>query len=250
MPTAALVTNSSAGLFLLSATFTAWSLHQRYLARTIPPECPRRPHTYPVGFVEGETRGENPINPPLQLSDDLFWLRDDDRKDPAILAHLRAENTFAHAACAPQATLRTTLFKELLSRMAQNDESPPYPWGPWLYQWKLRAGEAHHVWVRRPRTPSTTTREEEEVVLLDENLVAAGRAMCDVHCMEPSPDHSVIAWSVDFNGEEIYEIAFKGVGGSPTPSPPPPHLGGCDPRDLWGCGVGGPGGVCVLRHPG
>lgn len=46
------------------------------------------------GKVAGENRGPNPMDPPIERTDDLFWLRDDDRKDPKVIAHLKAENAY------------------------------------------------------------------------------------------------------------------------------------------------------------
>jgi oligopeptidase B len=40
----------------------------------------RKPHTVLFGKVEGENRGPNPMDPCVERNDDLFWLRDDDRK--------------------------------------------------------------------------------------------------------------------------------------------------------------------------
>ena len=46
------------------------------------------------GVVPGEIRaseGHTPITPAIHRDDPWFWLRDDDRKDPAILAHLERD---------------------------------------------------------------------------------------------------------------------------------------------------------------
>jgi hypothetical protein len=56
----------------------------------------------------------------------------------------------------------------------------------------------------------------DEEVVLDENALAAGRAFCNVEDVKPSPDHSLVAWSMDLSGYETYHVYFKPAG-APTP---------------------------------
>ena len=44
-----------------------------------PPIAKRVAHTVVFGKVAGEKRGTNPMEP-VELQDDLFWIRDDTRK--------------------------------------------------------------------------------------------------------------------------------------------------------------------------
>ena len=48
-----------------------------------------------------------------------------------------------------------------------------------------------------------------EEVLLDENLVAEGKAQCVILGVGPSPDHELLAYSTDFTGNETYTAVFK-----------------------------------------
>ena len=69
-----------------------------------------RGHRVAFGAVEGENRGGGtgslaPFAKVIQRDDPWFWLRDDDRKDPAILAHLEAENAHAQRAVANDGVL-------------------------------------------------------------------------------------------------------------------------------------------------
>ena len=41
-----------------------------------------------------EDRGKEPMSPPLVLQDPYSWMRDDDRKNPEVIAHLESENTY------------------------------------------------------------------------------------------------------------------------------------------------------------
>ena len=57
-----------------------------------PPIALQKLHKVPFGAVEGENRGERPFFPLRYRDDPWFWLRDDDRKNEEVLAHLRKEN--------------------------------------------------------------------------------------------------------------------------------------------------------------
>src|SRR5688500_18071102 len=57
-------------------------------------------------------------------SDDYFWLREKD--DPEVIAYLDAENKYTQAATQPLAGFRDQLYKEILGRIKETDESVPY----------------------------------------------------------------------------------------------------------------------------
>jgi oligopeptidase B len=187
---------------------------------TLPPVAPRRPHIVKVGKVEGEERGEHAFDPPRELVDDFFWLRDDKRESPEVLAHLRAENAYTEAQTAHLDKFRESLYRELLSHVQETDDSAPYPHGPYDYYTRTIEGLSYVIHCRKPKgTPplaATSTDVErkraKELVLLDENeLAKAFPDHCDVGAVEPSPSHKLLAWSVDGKGYETYSIHFKAL---------------------------------------
>ena len=58
--------------------------------------------------------------------DDYYWLRDDTRKNPEMLADLKAENAYADTVLAPTKPLQDRLYKEVVGRIKQDDSSVPY----------------------------------------------------------------------------------------------------------------------------
>ena len=58
-------------------------------ASVSPPVAKRVAHTVTFGKVEGENRGTNPMEP-VELQDDLFWIRDDTRKNEEVRSTRRA----------------------------------------------------------------------------------------------------------------------------------------------------------------
>src|SRR3954469_24180505 len=65
------------------------------------------------------------------LVDDFFWLRE--KTNPAVIAHLQAENNYAEAVMKPTAALQEQLYKEMISHIKQTDSSVPYRRGNYFY---------------------------------------------------------------------------------------------------------------------
>ena len=68
-------------------------------------------------------------------NDPYYWLRDDTRKDPDVLAYLDAENAYAgRDARRRRKQLEDTLFAEMRARIEEDDASVPMlDDGYWYY---------------------------------------------------------------------------------------------------------------------
>jgi oligopeptidase B len=186
---------------------------RRAFLRSGPPIAERRVKIIPVGKVDGENRGGvAAMDPPLLLSDDLHWLRDDTRSSADILSLLNAENEWTRTATASNEPLVTELYDELLSRIQETDEALPYASGPYLYSTRTEAGKAYIMHCRRLKSDSLCVAAD---VFLDENKLALGHEFCSVSSVEPSPSHKLLAYGIDYDGNETYEIKLMqiGVGG-------------------------------------
>ncbi len=135
--------------------------------------------------------------------DDWYWLND--RDDPAVIAYLEAENAYADTMLAPLLPLRERIFGEIKARVQETDESAPVAEGAWEYTSRTVEGSQYGVHCRRPRG----TGPEAAQVVLDENLLAAGHDYFALGGFEVTPDHGVLAYSVDFNGSERYTLRFR-----------------------------------------
>ena len=147
------------------------------------------------------------MSPPIEHADDLLWLRDDGRENEEVLAHLKAENAFTKFKTAHLSPRVDELYLELKSRLKETDDSVPVASGPYEYYSKTFEGRSYAVHARRPRA-GDTSREE---VVLDENELAEGKEFCDVGSVEPSASHDLVAYSVDFDGDEIYSVHVKSL---------------------------------------
>ena len=57
--------------------------------------------------------------------DPYYWLRDDERRDPEMLAYLKAENAYMEQEFAAAKPLENALFDEIVARLKQDDASVP-----------------------------------------------------------------------------------------------------------------------------
>lgn len=168
-----------------------------------PPVLKKKPHMVPFGAITDQNRGKNPMSNILYLEDPYFYVRDDTRKNHEILEHLRKENEHTKYKQAHLDGLRSTLYKELLSHVQETDSSCPYPFGQHLYFTRTEQGSSYKWHCRKQG------EDGKEQILLDENELAKGHPHCDVGRVSPSPDHNIVAYSVDFSGYETYTIYFK-----------------------------------------
>jgi oligopeptidase B len=90
--------------------------------------------------------------------------------------------------------------------------------GPFLYYARSVEGLQYPIYCRRPApgagvppevTATAAGEETEEQVLVDENVLAEGHDYCALGVLEVSPDHNLMAWSLDTEGDEEYVLAVR-----------------------------------------
>lgn len=154
------------------------------------------------------TRPKPPIARPAQAADPYAWLQE--RDAPEVLAYLEQENTYQQACLADQAELREQLFEEIKGRILETDLSLPSPWGPYLYYTRTTAGDEYprHYRCPRPADDSNRVDESAEQLLLDPNALANGGFLA-LGAFNVSPDHRLLAYSLDTSGDEVYTLYVK-----------------------------------------
>ena len=172
-----------------------------------PPIAAQRPHKVTFGAVKGENRGSHPFTDLRYRYDPWFWLRDDDRKNEDVLDHLRKENNYTEEKTKHLNSAIENIYKEHISHLKETDEEPPYQKGDYFYFKRTKKGLSYPLHYRR-KVGSTLNVEE---LVLDENEVCKDNEHCIVGTVEPSPDHSFIAYPVDFTGDEIYTVKLSNI---------------------------------------
>jgi oligopeptidase B len=132
--------------------------------------------------------------------DEWYWLRE--RENPEVLALLEAENAHTKEALAHTEDLQHRLFDEIVARIQETDLSVPARKGPWWYYSRTVEGLQYPIACRK----SASGQEE---VLLDQNVLADGHDFCEVANDDVSPDASLLAYGVDFDGSERYTLTFR-----------------------------------------
>lgn len=136
--------------------------------------------------------------------DDYFWMKERDTKP--VLEYLRSENKRTAETMKPVADLEVKLFKEMKSRVKEDDQSVPQSHPPYFYFSRFSKGQEYRVHLRKKDSLSAP-----EQVILDENQLAAGREYFDLGSADLSPDQKFIAFTVDLVGRRIYEIRVKNL---------------------------------------
>lgn len=141
-----------------------------------------------------------------QVPDDWYWLLD--RDDPDTVEYLRAENTYTEESTAHLVELRERLFREIKDRVLETDLSVPAKHGPWWYLTRTVEGLQYGIVCRRRAYED----EAGEQVLLDGNELAGESPYFAFGAVDVSPDHSLLAYSTDHEGDELYTMRFKDLG--------------------------------------
>jgi oligopeptidase B len=170
-----------------------------------------RPRARPSPPIAGR-RPTFAVHHGVELVDEYAWLRaaawqevmrDPSALDPAIRGYLDAENAFADAALADTKDLQAELFAEMKARIKEDDASVPAPDGDFEYFTSYVAGGQYVRLCRRPRGGGP------EEVLLDGNKEAAGKPYWQLGASAHSPDHRLLAYSVDDKGSELYSVRIR-----------------------------------------
>lgn len=136
--------------------------------------------------------------------DDYYWLRDDERSDPAVLDYLNAENAYTDEMLSGEAPLRAALYDEMVARIPQEDESVPYTRNGYRYQTRFAPGQEYASYIR-----CKADGGEAWSTILDSNLRAEGHEFYALGGMEVSPDNRLLAVAEDFLSRRQFDIRVK-----------------------------------------
>jgi len=172
-----------------------------------------------INFINANAQGGNSssmLQPPVtekkekvteingdRLVDNYFWLRD--KKNPAVIAHLEAENAYAAAMMKPTEALQEKLYTEILSHIKQTDVNVPYRWGSYFYYTRTVEGKQYPIFCRKAKLDAP------EQILLDVNEMAKGHKFMSIGAFAPSDDGNLLAYSTDNTGYRQYTLHIKNL---------------------------------------
>ena len=195
---------------LLAAAILALSLPAAAQTPPTPPVAKQVPYT-----VKG----------PIDRVDPYYWLRDDTRKNPEMLAYLKAENDYADAMLADTKPLQESLFKEIVSRIKQDDSSVPVRERGYFYYSRFDVGADYPVIARKQG--SLQAREQ---VLLDQPAMAKGKGFFSVGDWTVSQNNGLLAYAEDVVGRRQYVLKVKDIATGKTLADSVPNV---EPNLVW-----------------
>lgn len=155
------------------------------------------------------------------ISDPWFWLRN--KKDPDTIKYLKAENRFTKKYMKDTDKLQKTLFKEIKSRIKEDDQSVPVKKGEYYYYHRTEGKKEYPIYCRAKAlklaegvkasivTVDKSVMGSEEIIM-DLNRCAEDQAYCALGgAFMVSPDHKCLVYSLDFDGSESYTMYFRNL---------------------------------------
>ena len=139
-------------------------------------------------------------------NDPYYWLRDDTRENPEMLAYLAAENAYTRQYFAPMQARIDGMVTEMKARIKEDDSSVPvFEHGYWVYS-RFETGKQYPIYARRKGVMSAP-----EEVLLDGNAMDAisNTGYFSIAATEISPNGKLLAYAVDTVGRRQYTIKVK-----------------------------------------
>ncbi|HLS81793.1 MAG TPA: S9 family peptidase [Steroidobacter sp.] len=158
----------------------------------------------PIQPPKAAARLRHVASPHGVREDPWYWLRDDSRTDPQVLAHLAAETAYAEAMLAPCSALIAAVDAEIVARIKQDDASVPVRDHGYWYTVRYAPGCEYPVIVRRADRPDAP-----EEVLLDCNALAVGHAFFQLGGYEVSPDNRLLAYAEDTVGRRQFRLRIR-----------------------------------------
>lgn len=133
--------------------------------------------------------------------DNYYWLRD--AENPETIAYLKSENAYTEAMTEHTISLKKALYEEMLDRIQETDLSVPYRQGNYYYYLRTERGKDYPIYCRKKES-----LDAPEEVLLDENKLAEGYEYFELGTLSVSPNHDILAYSIDTSGAEEYTLFF------------------------------------------
>ncbi len=176
-------------LFTLIFAFSCQTQKENMTSAT-PPVAKKQPKKLEI---HGDTR-----------VDDYYWLND--REDPEVIQYLEEENEYYQAMTAHTKTLQDSLFKEMRSRIKEDDTSVPYKRNGYWYITRYETGKEYPVYSRKKES-----LEADEEIMFDVNELAKGHEYFRLTGISVSPDNTLAAFGTDTVSRRQYFIQIKNL---------------------------------------
>ncbi|MET3117009.1 oligopeptidase B [Undibacterium sp. GrIS 1.8] len=186
------------------------SLTPSTMQTTTPPVAAQRPYQ-----VESPNGSRN---------DPYYWIRDDKRESPDMLAYLAAENAYFTSQSAAYQGLTEKLYQEIVGRIKQDDSTVPFKKGHYQYYTRFAKGGEYPLFARKPAAGGT------EQIMIDGNLEAEKKSYFDIGQRAVSSNEQLLAYLEDDSGRRQYTLKFIDL---KTGKKLPDQITGLAPQVAW-----------------
>jgi oligopeptidase B len=128
-----------------------------------------------------------------QRIDNYYWLKD--KNDPKVIDYLQAENAYTNTVMSSTKELQETIYKEIVGRIKEDDESYPTYSDGYYYYSRTEKGKQYRTYCRRKGS-----MEAPEEILFDLNAMAEGKPAFIFGGYSVSPDNSKVAYLFNETG--------------------------------------------------
>jgi oligopeptidase B len=146
-------------------------------------------------------------------NDNYYWMKLSDQQKNAdqkdeqttkVINYLNSENDYFKAKTKHTEALQEKLYKEMVGRIKQTDESVPYKDnGYWYYQ-RYEEGQEYPIYCRKKGSLNGT-----EEIILNVNNLAKGHEYCQVEGLSVSENNNLLAYGLDTVSRRQYTIFIK-----------------------------------------
>ena len=138
--------------------------------------------------------------------DNYYWLRDDSKQSPEVIAHLNAENAHCQQALAHTQALQETLFEEMVGRQVKARQSVPFKQGDYYYWHEYTEDSEYPIYWR-----DNSLEKHRLTLIIDANTRAQDNAYYDLAPITVSEDGVYAAIAEDTNGDRRYQVCVQHI---------------------------------------
>jgi oligopeptidase B len=179
-------------LLILMGSFTfATAQNPKDLKRDITPPVAQK--------IAKELQAHNSVR-----VDNYYWMND--KKNPEVISYLELENDYNQKVTLNTKDFQEKLFKEMKSRIKEDDESVPYKLNGYWYLTRYQTEKDYPIYSRK-----NNSLDASEEILFDVNKMAEGFEYYSLGGLNVSRDNKLVAFGVDTLGRRNYVIQIKNL---------------------------------------
>ncbi len=167
------------------------------------------PQNVLFGKVQDENRGSGELmDPPISLTDNYYWIRDDTKQSDKILKRIEEENNYFEYKFREKSRYSKSLYCEILTSMKEDYDTNPvqYHSGSNFKYWSRYNLGSDYIQHWRTNVSDSTNQ-----MLLDENkLVIEGKEL-DITGFFVSPDEKLMSYGIDYDSNELYKLEIVDI---------------------------------------